>query len=816
MGSIGVHFTYFTGIKTKAFHNARLSGSWDLHGHYSNSWTTIPMTEAIGDDGCQCFRATIQLDDSQVGWTFRWGVMLDAPSRPNTWGICAEVNDSSSRERHCAFVLNQANQEEQYFLTHCRRLGANKLFTNNTAGQPPAIRFAVWAPNAQKVELVIGDLNNGYIANNGHGITRTFPMFKRAGAIWETDVAASLDLADFSAFDHAPYMFKITKDNGAVAYRTDLYSRCQAGKGTFNPNGNPYTGHRVDLDGSVSCSVVKDPEKVAAQFSENVWPETHWVSDDDFWADEFDLLRPLPTRPEDLVIYELHVGGLGFGEVDAQGDPVPGKLKHAMALLDHLEKLGVNAIELLPLAEFDGWASWGYGTSHFSAIEFSSGGRDQFKHFIRACHQRGIAVILDVVYNHYHHEAERAEWAYDSDAPEKNIYYWYEGRAADYPHPDGGYIDNESTGYAPRYCEDMVRKMFISSAVSLMIEFHLDGFRVDQTTSIHSYAKLHANGHPADQARIYGIKFLREWVRTLRLLKPTVFLFAEDHSGWDEMTKPLSTGGVGFDANWYADFYHHLSGDTDKGSDYAKLIRQAGLSDFQPLAMSYFSGALYHSRHRTVVYHESHDEAGNSRYKENGLEKRSGRTISVAVNGAALVGDTRRYAEARSRFAAGMALLSPGTPMFFMGEEIGFQKEYRYNDFVHHKEDFIDNRNNGGARLFNFYQDLITLRHRRAELRSHNIDILVVDDNARVLIFRRWQGDDAQLLVLASLNNSPFSSGYDFNSRVPEGQWCEVFNSDAAVYGGNNHGNLGGTKSSSGGNFSAVIPANGFVVFRRI
>ena len=87
----------------------------------------------------------------------------------------------------------------------------------------------------------------------------------------------------------------------------------------------------------------------------------------------------------------------------------------------------------MPLAEYDGWTSWGYGNSHYLAIEYAGGGRDQFKYFIRACHRYGIAVIMDVVYNHYTPNAERAQWAYDSNAPERNIYYWYEGLVSDYP-----------------------------------------------------------------------------------------------------------------------------------------------------------------------------------------------------------------------------------------------------------------------------------------------------------------------------------------------------------------------------------------------
>ncbi|MEW6606861.1 MAG: alpha-amylase family glycosyl hydrolase [bacterium] len=544
-----------------------------------------------------------------------------------------------------------------------------------------------------------------------------------------------------------------------------------------------------------------DPETVTKEFKEPVWSETKFVPEEEFWKDEFDTEHPLPQRIEDLVIYELHIGAIW----NCRGEP--GDISDAIALLDYLKELGVNAIELLPMNEFEGWASWGYGTSHYFAIEYSSGGRDQFKYFVRECHRRGMAVILDVVYNHYHHFAERAEWAYDSDAPEENIYYWYEGRASDYKSSDGGYIDNMSTGYAPRYWDEMVRKMFISSAVALMQEFHVDGFRFDQTTSIHAYNVIHADGRKADNVNIFGQKFLRELTRTLKFIKPNVILTAEDHSEWDMVTKPQDIGGLGFDAVWYANFYHHLIGDTGRGLDFAKLLLMAGCGDDRPLAMNYFEGVLNAAAHKKVVYHESHDEAGNSEY--------SSRTIVMAVNRARLFGKTRSFAEARCRFVFGMAMTSPGTPLFLMGEEIGAQKEYKYDTFLEHRENLLKEREENGQRLFKFYQDLIHFRLSHSGLRSHQIDVVHVHNDNRVIAFRRWD-DTEELLVAASLNNRAFNSGYVIeNLRSSNGSWQEVFNSDASVYGGDNVGNSGNTISSSNGRIDVVIPANGFVVLQK-
>lgn len=814
---IPVQFTYLTGLTREIFSNPRLTGNWDTNGFYSDEWSSIPMEQTTAEDGCPCFTATVELDDSQIGRLFHWGVILDAPAGNNLWGIPTEINDGNSTERYRSFTLQSPSdrpQQERYYLSHCRRLGAQKYYANGTT--QPGIQFAAWAPNAQNVEVVFGN-SSGYIADDGSGIDSDrsiLSMSRQGDGVWQTNGASSL--ADFSTFNRLPYMYRITKANGRVEYKTDIYSRCQMGKGRTNPMREAYSGDYRELDGSVSCSVVVDPETVTRELDEEISPQQVFISEEEFWQNEFNPDLPVTRRFEDLVIYELHVGALGYGQNR------PGNFEDAINLLPYLVDLGVNAVELLPMSEFRDEVNWGYETSHYFALEYSAGGRDQLKHFVRECHRQGIAVLMDVVYNHYSPDAGRAEWAFDSDAPERNIYYWYEGNASDYPNavpPDsGGYVDNGSTGYAPRFHEEIVRKMFISSAAALVEEFHIDGFRVDQTTSMHSYNVLHADGRPMGNVNIFGAKFLREWTRTMKLIRPDIILIAEDHSDWDRVTESPDVGGLGFDAAWYAEFYHHLVGDTQRGSNYAELIRIAGYGQDQSFAMDYFAGALGASGHKKVVYHESHDEAGNS--------TNSRRTILAAVNSAPLVGTTRSVAEARCRFACGMTMLSAGTPMFFMGEEIGAQKFYIYPDrdpdsdedlrqFLNDREDLLGERQTNGQRLFRFYQDIIRLRLNHSGLRSHNIDIIHVHNANRVIAWRRWD-ETEELLIVASLNNHPFDTGYTIeNSRLRNSSWNEIFNSDSSPYGGDNVGNFGATIPSNDGRIHLVIPANGFVVCQR-
>ena len=152
------------------------------------------------------------------------------------------------------------------------------------------------------------------------------------------------------------------------------------------------------------------------------------MSVEEFWAREFDPLRPLPTRVEDMVIYELHVGSLGFGRPEA------GTLEDAMNFLDPSGRPGRQHRGADAHGRIRRRGFLGVWIFHIiMPLNMPRGGRDQLKFFVRECHRRGIAVIMDVVYNHYSPDAERAEWMYDTTAHDKNMYYFYQGHPGDYP-----------------------------------------------------------------------------------------------------------------------------------------------------------------------------------------------------------------------------------------------------------------------------------------------------------------------------------------------------------------------------------------------
>ena len=578
MTNITVRFTFHSGIKRQLFRNVRLSGSWDANGQFSNQWMEVPMVASQDETGCDAFNASILFDAAQSGTVFQWGLVADIAGAPNSWVVVTEVPDENSSQRYRSFVLAEETTQQDYWFATGRRLGAQKCVPPGAATQ--GIRFAVWAPNARAVEVVFAPFDltkgtpTGYIADDGTGIDQAaavVPLLSKSGGIWESDFAGTPALANFGGYFNRLYMYRVTNEQGSPTYKVDIFSRNQVGRGAANPGGAHYSGSYQDLDGIVSCSVVSDPDLVTQDFDDTGIEKQTLIPEEEFWANEYTAGRLPPQNLENLVIYELHVGSLGFPS------NLAGTFADAMAFVDKLVDLGVNAVELLPVLEFDGDLQWGYGTSLFFCLQTSAGGGNQLKHFVRACHQLGIAVILDVVYNHFAtSDNERSEWGYDSDpntAPQDNIWYWYQGQPADYGgNLSGGYLNNGSSGYTPRFSEENVRQMFTSSAAALLDDFHIDGLRVDLTDAIHQNNTLNANGESVGSANLYGIKFLRELARTVKMVNPAAFLIAEDHTGWSAMTQSVNQGGVGFDAVWYADFYHHLIGDGNYGDNYAKLL----------------------------------------------------------------------------------------------------------------------------------------------------------------------------------------------------------------------------------------------------
>jgi 1,4-alpha-glucan branching enzyme len=119
--------------------------------------------------------------------------------------------------------------------------------------------------------------------------------------------------------------------------------------------------------------------------------------------------------------------------------------------------------------------------------------------------------------------------------------------------------------------------------------------------------------------------------------------------------------------------------------------------------------------------------------------------------------------------------------------------------------------------MYRFYQDIITLSRRLDAIRGHNIHLLHQSNDNRVLACKRWSGGE-EVIVVASLNNTPFAGGYTIQAdtlSIPDAHWREIFNSDAAAYGGANIGNAGAAIPSAGGRLTVTLPARGMILFAR-
>jgi 1,4-alpha-glucan branching enzyme len=192
------------------------------------------MHPAVDPEGCPCFEASVQFAPQSAGEVFQWGVKLDGPAGRDLWGIASEVEDENSAARERSFTLTAEGQTEFYYLTCCSRLGARKQLVPSRS---PGIRFSLWAPNARAVDLVPADPARGYVADDGTGALRVIPMAPAGQGIWQVASGADPMLADFAQAVGTQYMFRVTKDDGSVAFRTDMYSRKQIGQGDFNPGG---------------------------------------------------------------------------------------------------------------------------------------------------------------------------------------------------------------------------------------------------------------------------------------------------------------------------------------------------------------------------------------------------------------------------------------------------------------------------------------------------------------------------------------------------------------------------------------------------
>jgi maltooligosyltrehalose trehalohydrolase len=351
------------------------------------------------------------------------------------------------------------------------------------------------------------------------------------------------------------------------------------------------------------------------------------------------------------IVYELHVGTFTpEGTFDA-----------AIGRLDYLFELGVTHLELMPVAAFPGDRGWGYDGVALYAVAEQYGGPDGLKRLVDACHVRGLAVILDVVYNHF------------------GPVGFYAGRFGPYltnRHctPWGDAVNFEGAG------SDEVRRFFCDNALMWMRDYHIDGLRLD---AIHEFV---------DRSAIHFLEQLSAEAEVqAATLGGRLVLIAESDLNDPRVVKPREAGGFGIDAQWSDDFHHSLFTllHHEPGGYYADF------GTFEKLAKALTRVFVYdgvysqyrrrkHGRpvdglsaHHFIVFIQNHDQVGN-RATGDRLEQVVGMECA--------------------KIAAGLVMMSPFVPLIFEGEEFAASTPFLY--FADHEEEMARAVSEGRKREF--------------------------------------------------------------------------------------------------------------------
>jgi 1,4-alpha-glucan branching enzyme len=437
----------------------------------------------------------------------------------------------------------------------------------------------------------------------------------------------------------------------------------------------------------------------------------------------------------EVVIYEMHVGTYGA----LPGDPVPANFDDCIDNLDHLMELGVNCIELMPVNEFAGDINWGYNVAFPWSVESSYGGPDALKRFVDACHQRGIAVILDVLYNHWG-PSDLDFWQYDGWSENGNggIFFYNDDVRADTP-----------WGPRPDYARGEVRSFIRDNALLWLEEFRIDGLRFDATKYI--------RGVPEAGIEIPEGWSLLQWINeSIDASQPWKITIAEDFGDNEWLSRSVGEGGAGFESQWDGVFLHPVRA-------LASIVDDSdrSMEDLRDAVTKYFNGQST----QRVVFTESHDEAAN--------QPRLPEVIWPA-------NADSWEAKKRSTLAASVVFTSPGIPMIFQGQE--FFEDGTWTDAAPmdwaRKETF-----NG---IFQLYRDLISLRRdlggATRGLIGNSTNFHHLNDQEKIGAWHRFdQGGVGDDVVVVTNWKGELRDSYRIG--FPNGgTWYCIFNSNATGY----------------------------------
>ena len=596
--------------------------------------------------------------------------------------------------------------------THYRaweKLGSHRVTIGSTIG----VHFAVWAPNADRVS-VIGDFN----AWDG----RVHPMrHLMPNGIWELFIP--------NLPDGQKYKYEIRTRAGTILKKSDPFA--------FAFEVPPQT-----------ASVIRD-------ISRYEWRDHDWMTKrpgEKSW-----LERP-------MTIYEVHLGS--WARVPEEGNRFLTYDEMCHRLVPYVKDMGYTHIELLPVMEHPFSGSWGYQVLGYFAPTSRFGPPEGFKHFVDACHQAGLGVILDWVPGHF----PKDEYGLAR----------FDGTAL-YEHADPRQGEHQDWGTLIfNYGRNEVRNFLLSNALFWLEEYHVDGLRVDAVASMLylDYSRRAGEWVPnqfGGRENLDAIRFLQQLNSLTHAEHPGTVTAAEESTAWPGVSRPVHLGGLGFTYKWNMGWMH----------DMLEYVREDPVHRRWHHNKVTFSALYMHTENFILPF--SHDEV-------------------VHMKGAMLdkmPGDTwQKYATLRTLY--GYMYGHPGKKLLFMGGEFGQWREWNHDRSLDWH--LLDDPSHAAVRRY--VQDLNW--HYRAEPSLYQCDfdpsgfrwVDCNDNENSVISIVRFARNSADYVVMV-FNFTPIPRA-QYRIGVPEPGWyAERLNSDASLYGGSNVGNGGGVESEA-------VAAHGF------
>jgi 1,4-alpha-glucan branching enzyme len=458
-----------------------------------------------------------------------------------------------------------------------------------------------------------------------------------------------------------------------------------------------------------------------------------------------------------MSIYEMHLGS--WRRVPEEGNRSLTYLEMAQPLADYIHEMGFTHVEFLPVMEHPFYGSWGYQCTGFFAPTSRYGSPEELKYLIDYLHQRGIGVILDWVPSHF-------------PTDEHGLAYFDGSHLFEHADPRQGFHPDWGS-YIFNYGRNEVRSFLMSSAMFWLEKFHADGLRVDAVASMLylDYSRKQGEWIPNEyggRENLEAIGFMRRMNEDIYEAFPDVQTIAEESTAWPMVSRPLYIGGLGFGMKWDMGWMH----DTLRYMSHESIHRKFHHNDL--------TFRMIYAWTENFVLPLSHDEVVHGK----------GSLIGK------MPGDEwQKLANLRALYAYMWA--QPGKKLLFMGGEIGQWAEWNHESSL--EWHLLENAGHSG--LQRWVKDLNDAYRRTPAL--HELDIepegfewLDCCDTEQSVISLVRRGRSEHDTIVGVFNFTPVPR-HNYQVGVPSaGYWREVLNSDAPMYGGSGHGNMGGVHAA--------------------